>query len=45
MYILGIGPESLPTTLRVDYIRLCSQLFFCTRLQAGHGWILTVMFT
>ena len=29
MYILGIGPEFLPTTVIVDYIIFCSQLFYC----------------
>ena len=29
MYILGIGPESLPTTLKSWLHILCSQLFFC----------------
>lgn len=28
MYILGIGPESLPTTLRVDYIVYVVSSFF-----------------
>jgi hypothetical protein len=28
MYILGIGPESLPTTERVDYISYVVSSFF-----------------
>jgi len=28
MYILGIGPESLPTTERVDYIFYVASSFF-----------------
>ena len=42
MYILRIGSEFLPTTVRVDYIAFCSQLFLLYRkyIKAGKDLIL-----
>lgn len=38
MYMLGIGPVFLPTTVRVDYITLCGHSFFVVRVLVFRGF-------